>query len=139
METLAIKSIPDLMNSFDLIATSATKQLDRKTDDQLKQMIAEYHQKENSFWSMISAESSRYTKNEIKKMRKTWMSNLSYPPSLKIVLDSLYNLHLDSYFDQFKNQIQVIDNNDLRDDPYNTLQSLTRFLELRAFFWNYGF
>ena len=67
-------------------------------------------------------------------MRKNWMLNLSYPPTLKIVLDSLYHIHLESYLDQFNNQIQIIDNNDLRSDPYNTLERLTKFLGLESYY-----
>ena len=67
-------------------------------------------------------------------MRKLSFSKLSFSPSIKIVLDGLYDIHLAGYLDVFNSSVTLIDNTDLRDNPHHTLRKLEQYLGLGAYF-----
>ena len=120
--------------SFDEVVTASIRQLRNRTDDELIKMVADYRQVEDAFWSGMNSDNANYTIDELTAMRKSSFAKLPFSPSIKIVLDGLYDIHLASYLDQFNSSVKLIDNTNLRNDPYRTLIELEQFLEVEGYF-----
>ena len=120
---------------FENIVDQALGDIEDKNDLEIYQMAAEKHKVENDFWRKANADDNEYTTSQISAMFKKETSRISFNPLTKMVIDGMYDIYLTEWLKHFKlnSNLIIIDNNNLRDDPFTEIERAFNFLELESF------
>ena len=120
---------------FENIVDQALNDIEDKNDLEIYQMAAEKHKVENEFWRKANGDDNQYSTSYISEMFKNETSRISFNPLSKMVIDGMYDIYLTEWLKHFKlnSNLIIIDNNNLRDDPFTEVERAFSFLELESF------